>query len=106
MPGKVEYSPRAIRDLDEIWDYINRDLGSVSAARRTVDGIMDSIDSAATFPESGSKLIFEDVPDSGYRFVVYKNYMAFYRLKSDHILYVDRVVYGRRDYMSLLFPDF
>ena len=75
MPGKVEYSPRAIRDLDEIWDYIDKNLGNTDAA------------------------------ESGYRFIVYKHYMAFYRLKPDDTLYVDRIVYGRRDYMSLLFPD-
>ena len=105
MPGKVEYSPRAIRDLDEIWDYIDKNLGNTDAAQRIVSGIMDSIDSIATFPKSGPKLIFEDVPESGYRFVVYKRYMAFYHLKPDDTLYVDRVLYGRRDYMSLLFPD-
>ncbi len=105
MPGKVEYSPRAIRDLDEIWDYIDKNLGNTDAAQRTVSGIMDSIDSIAAFPKSGPKLIFEDVPESGYRFIVYKHYMAFYRLKPDDTLYVDRIVYGRRDYMSLLFPD-
>lgn len=105
MPGKVEYSPRAIRDLDEIWDYIDKNLGNTDAAQRIVSGIMDSIDSIAAFPKSGPKLIFEDVPESGYRFIVYKHYMDFYRLKPDDTLYVDRIVYGRRDYMSLLFPD-
>ena len=64
MPGKVEYSPRAIRDLDEIWDYIDKNLGNTDAAQRIVSGIMDSIDSIAAFPKSGPKLIFEDVPES------------------------------------------
>ena len=105
MPGKVEYSARAIKDLDDIWDYIDKDLRNMEAAQRIVNGIMDSIDSVAAFPKSGPKLIFEDVSESGYRFVVYKNYMAFYRLKPDDTLYVDRIVYGRRDYMKLLFPD-
>ena len=104
MPGRVEYSARAIEDLDDIWDYIDKDLGNADAAQRIVNGIMDSIDSVAAFPKSGPKLIFEDVPESGYRFTIYKSYMAFYRLKSDDTLYVDRIVYGRRDYMKLLFP--
>ena len=105
MAGKIEYSTRAIKDLDDIWDYIAGELGKADLAHRIGNGIMDSIDSVAAFPKSGPKLIFEDVSESGYRFVVYKRYLAFYRLKSDDTLYVDRIVYGGRDYMRLLFPD-
>lgn len=105
MAGEVEYSTRAIKDLDDIWDYVAGDLGNADAAHRIVNGIMDSIDSVAVFPKSGPKLIFEDVSESGYRFAVYKRYLAFYRLKTDDTVYVDRIVYGGRDYMRLLFPD-
>ena len=60
-------------------------------------------DDLAMFPESGAKLEFDDGMDSGYRFVVFKNYLAFYRLKQNKVVYVDRVVYAGRDYMRILF---
>ena len=105
MQSKIEYSPRALKDLDEIWDYIEVELCNPSAAQNTVDGIMDRVDGIASFPESGSKLEFENGLNSGYRYVVFKNYLAFYRLKANDIVYVDRVIYGGRDYMSILFPE-
>ena len=104
MQSKVEYSPKAVRDLDEIWDYIENKLCNPSAAQNTVDGIMDKIDDLAMFPESGAKLEFDNGLESGYRFVVFKNYLAFYRLRLDNVVYVDRVIYADRDYMRILFP--
>lgn len=64
---------------------------------------MDKIDRLADFPESGAKLEFEDGLDSGYRYVSFKNYMAFYRVKPNNVVYIDRVVYSGRDYMRELF---
>ena len=32
MANKLHYSPEALKDLDEIWDYISFDLCSVGAA--------------------------------------------------------------------------
>ena len=64
MQSKIEYSPKAVRDLDEIWDYIENELSNPSAAQNTVDGIMDKIDDLAMFPESGAKLEFDDGMDS------------------------------------------
>ena len=37
MQSKVEYSPKAVRDLDEIWDYIENKLCNPSAAQNTVE---------------------------------------------------------------------
>ena len=56
MQSKIDYSPRALKDLDEIWDYIEFELCNPSAAQNTVDGIMDKVDGIASFPESGAKL--------------------------------------------------
>ena len=85
-------------------DYIEFELCNPSAAQNTVDGIMDKVDGIASFPESGAKLVFENGLDSGYRYVVFKNYLTFYRLRPNNVVYVDRVIYGDRDYMRILFP--
>lgn len=105
MQSKIAYSPRALKDLDEIWNYIEFELCNPIAAQNTVNGIMDKVDGIASFPESGAKLEFENGLDSGYRYVVFKNYIAFYRLKSENVVYVDRVSYCGRDYMGILFPE-
>lgn len=105
MQSKIAYSPRALKDLDEIWDYIEVELCNLSAAQNIVNGIMDKVDGIAAFPESGAKLEFEKGLDSGYRYVVFKNYLAFYCLRPNNVVYVDRVIYGGRDYMRLLFSE-
>ena len=105
MLRRIEYSPRALKDLDSIWDYIEKELCNPSAAQNTVEGIMDKIDILMSFPEAGAKLEFENGLNSGYRYVSFKNYIAFYRLGSDDIVYIDRVVYSGRDYMRILFPN-
>lgn len=104
MQNKIQYSPMAMSDLDEIWNYIANELLNPSAAENTVNGIMDVVDGLEGFPETGSRLIFDSELDSGYRFVIYKNYMAFYHTQAD-IIYIDRVMYGKRDYMTKLFLD-
>ena len=105
MLRRIEYSPRALKDLDGIWDYIEKELCNPSAAQNTVEGIMDKIDILMSFPEAGAKLEFENGLNSGYRYVSFKNYIAFYRLGLDDIVYIDRVVYSGRDYMKILFPN-
>ena len=102
--NKIVYSPKARNDLDEIWTYISEKLLNPSAAEATVNGILDTIDMLQAQAEIGKPLYFSSDMFSGYRFLVYKNYLAFYRTSADTI-YIDRIIYGKRDYMRLLFRD-
>ena len=104
MENKLYYSPKAIDDLDEIWDYISLSLLNPVAAQNTVDGILSSIEKLKIFSKAGSALIFFDGTDSGYRYVQYGNYLAFYRTDKDEV-FIDRIIYGKRDYMKILFDD-
>ncbi len=102
MKNKVEYSQRALQDLDEIWNYIKNNLHNPTAAANTVNGIMDKIDYLSDFPEAGARLEFDNALDSGYRYVSFKRYIAFYRIGYESIVYIDRVIYSGRDYAKIL----
>ena len=104
MKHKLRYSAQARKDLDEIWDYIVADLGNPIAAEKTVNRIMDDIDRLAAFPEMGAMLRNVTHMVTDYRYIVSGNYMAFYRTY-DNTVYVVRILYGRRDYMRVLFGD-
>ena len=104
MKNKIHYSPQARRDLDEIWDYIVADLSNPAAAQRMVNRIMDDIDALKTFSELGAPLASILDIDTEYRYLVTGNYMTFYRVFQNEV-YVDRILYGRRDYMRILFGD-
>lgn len=102
MVNKINYSPLALKDLEEIWDYIALKLCNQQAAEDTVNGIMDVVDELIMFPERGAKLYFDDGLMTGYRYVMYKNYMSFYRIGKNEV-FVDRVLYAKTDYMNILF---
>ena len=104
MKNKIHYSPEAQNDLDEIWDYIFSELCNPSAAENTVNNIMDAIDRLEDFSEIGPPLSAVTDVESDYRFLVSGNYMVFYRINGCNV-YIDRVLYGRRNYLRILFPD-
>lgn len=101
---KLHYAAEAQRDMDDIWDYIMSELHNPSAAERVVNGIMDAADQLEDFSEMGAMLASVADVETDYRFLVCGNYLAFYRISDDNI-YVDRVLYGRRDYLHVLFGD-
>ena len=104
MKNKIHYSSESRRDLDDIWDYIVSDLQNRSAAERVIDHIMDAVDSLKNFAEMETPL--SSIADivTEYRFLVSGNYMVFYRVQGNDV-YIDRVLYGRSDYISILFKD-
>jgi len=104
MKNKLHYTHEAQRDLDEIWDYIVSDLSNPTAAARTVNRIMDTIEQLTDFAEMGAMLSSVADVESNYRFLVCGNYLAFYRVDGNNV-YIDRILYGRRDYLRILFED-
>ena len=102
MKHKINFSIESRRDLDDIWDYIKNDLGNTAAAEKLVNRILDAVDQLEDFPNLGSPLSSISSVDSSYRYLVTDNYMTFYRV-NDNTVYVDRILYGRRDYLRILF---
>jgi plasmid stabilization system protein ParE len=93
-----------MQDLEEIGDYIADTLKSPIAALNTVNKIQDAVDRLASFPQIGSPLSSIKTVETDYRFLVCGNYLVFYRESKDKV-YIDRILYGRRDYMAILFGD-
>lgn len=98
----VKFSPEALNDLDEIYDYIANVLNSPDAAKSTINKLLDKIDLLTYAPEMGKMLFFGNKLFSGYRYMISNNYLAFYRIGTDSV-FIDRVIYGKRDYMKILF---
>lgn len=51
--NKIDYSPRALQDMDDIWDYIAQELKNPIAAKRTIDRITTDISRLKLSPLSG-----------------------------------------------------
>ena len=104
--AKIQYSPKALRDLEEIGDYISEQLQNPIAALNTVSTIQNKIDKLEDYPQLGTLLsaIYDDIDVGDYRFLVCLNYLAFYRVEGNKV-FIDRIIYGRRDYIKILFSD-
>lgn len=101
MRNKLHYALDVQRDMDEIWDHIAEERQNVGAASALIDSILDDIEQLADFPELGPPLSSIADVESDYRFLVTGNYLTFYRVYGTDI-YIDRVMYGRRDYLRVL----
>lgn len=106
--NKLYMSREAQDDLREIKDYIAKELDNPDAAKNVVRKITRSIRRLREYKWIGPALTsIADVREDDYRFLVTGSYITLYRVSGDDV-YVDRVLYGRRDYLSLLFgslPD-
>ena len=100
MKYKVKYSKSAIRDLDRVWSEIFEASKNQKITIKNLDDLMNKIEAKADYPKSGSPLYYEN-GFTGYYYVVFKAYIAFYRIENNSIL-VDRVLLGKSDYMRIL----
>ena len=66
-----------------------------------MDDLLDAVEEKADFPKSGVPIYYEDV-FTGYYFVIFKAYMVFYRLEGS-CMFVDRVLFGKSEYLRTLF---
>ena len=102
--ARIEYSPIALLDIEQIGDYIEQEHMSPVAAYNTVNKIQDSIDNLLVFPLMGVAMSSIVNINTDYRLLICGNYLAFYRTDED-VVYIDRVLYGKRDYLTILFPE-
>lgn len=101
---KIVFSPAAVDDLLKTKKYITEELGSEQVAVNTVAKIMVKIRQFSEFPLSGPSLSSIINIETSYRFLVCGNYTAFYRLVDNEVRII-RVLYGRRNFMQILFGE-
>ena len=101
--AKVFFTPLARQDLTEAGDYIAHRRHNRPAARNLIRKIQAAVKTLEQFPHSGTPL---DAPDVQvlYRYLVCGNYMVFYHISGEAV-WIDRILYGRRDYLAILFGN-
>ena len=100
---EIKLSPLAKADINEIADYIGHKLSNPPAALRMVRRFHEAILPLSTYPEMGTPLAAAGKHEIIYRYLVCGSYMIFYHI--DDSVKIDRILYGRRDYMALLFGN-
>lgn len=99
MGVNIRINPVATTDLQEIKNFIAED--NIEAAIKIVKDIIEKIESLAEFPEMGAMLMYKIRLMSKYRYITCGQYLIFY-IYEDGIVSIQRILHGKRDYMSLL----
>ena len=102
--NNLSLSPEAQDDLSEIKAYIAEDLENPQAALSTVTKITKTIRMLQEHALIGVPLSAIADVNSDYRYLISGSYMIFYRVAGKDV-FIDRVLYGRRDYLRILFGD-
>lgn len=100
----ISFSSEAVSDLQQTKAYITDELCNEQAAVNTIAKITGRIRELAAFPEMGAPLPSIVDFETDYRFLVCGNYTAFYRFENQTV-YIVRVLYGRRNFMRILFRE-
>ncbi len=102
---RILYSRDFEEDLRNIIDYISSKLQSRKAADDLLTRIFEETSRLKDNPDIGIPLsaLFQTSNSRQYRRMVVGNYIVIYRVVSDVI--VERVFYGRREYIKYLFSD-
>lgn len=100
---RYKLTAKAEADLDEIVSYLTLQLENPQAAAGFLNTLLDAIQEACSFPESGSPVANEFLPYKGIRKKLVGNYVLYYSPNRDtETIYVLRVLFGRRNLDEIL----
>ena len=96
-------SDSAKSDIREALSYIKNTLFNPKAAEELADMIEEEISALAQFPLSGTPVPDQFLADYGFRFLLIKNYKAYYIAdKNKKTVNIIRFLHSSRDYENIL----
>ena len=103
MNCKIVFTDTAKSDLQKIAFYIADLAKDKQKAIRFVKDFRAQTRTLEQFPESGAIPRDRVLKSSGYRFLVYKDYLLFYQYQqAENTVYVTAVFNGKLDYMRVM----
>ena len=91
--GKIIWAPSALKDIESIARFIERD--SIDQASLFVTRIIEMTDRLDDFPRSGR--VIPEINDDHCREIVYGAYRVMYRIAKEEI-WITGVIHGARDW--------
>ncbi len=90
---RVEVTPTAEADIEEIWSYIAED--SVENATAFILAFEDQVGTLESFPERCPLIPENEILGTRYRHLLYGNYRTIYKI-TGKVVIVLRVIHGAR----------
>lgn len=95
---KVKITPRAIRELDNIYEYIANEKLAPENAKGQVDRIKKAVLSLDTFPQSHQERNEGRYAGKGYRQLLIDNYIVIFRIEeTSKTVYLITIQYQGRN---------
>ncbi len=99
----IRYSVDAMRDIDEIYNYISKKLFARQSARRIVRRIRDQIRALNVFPERHPLAPEERLATIGLRKVSVENFVIYYKVDDNALtVTIARIMYGGRNAENII----
>lgn len=99
----LKFTPKAFKDLDEIYGYIANKLFAPETAENLMAKIETSIMRLKAFPYFCSFVLVEPLKKRGYRKLVVDNYIVFYLVNEQkYQVVIMRILYGASSYQNIL----
>ena len=98
---KIKFSNYLYEDLESSINYIKYVLQNPVAAQRLKNEVKKAFEKIKKNPFIYPVVPVEYLASKGYRFMVIKNYMLFFKVKEKQIN-IDRFLYGPRDWINIL----
>jgi len=89
-------------DMREIWTYIAYELKDPNAADNLIDELEKGILSLSSMPKRIGLVQDEQLAAKGIRDLLVENYVIFFKISKPRIVTIQRVLYVRRDWQSIL----
>ena len=103
MSCRIEFTDTAKQDLREIAFYIAEQAKDKNIAIRFVKELQEKCKILEAFPESGAIPKDRMMKSAGYRFLVYGDYLIFYKYEAnENVAYILAVFNSKRDYMKVM----
>lgn len=100
---RLEFTPKAEEDLEQIYGYIFGTLSAATEADRLVVNIEQAIMRLKEYPFSCQYVLDEPLNKRGYRKLIVDNYLVFYLVnQADEQVVVMRILYGASNYQDIL----
>lgn len=99
----IKITKEAEADLSEIYVYISSVLKNPIAADNLLNEIESSFKALIDNPEMYALCNDIHLRQLGYRKIVIKNYLIFYKIDTAaNNIYIMRIVYGKREYIDII----
>lgn len=100
---KIILSNDAYSDLNQIIVFINLDSKSREIAIKYLDFLEEAILSLENFPERGTNPKYKILRNQGYKFLVVKSHLIFYKIDQENkTVRIYRILHNKASYQTLL----